>query len=75
MPDLLMETVILPAVVTVTPNDHDVPLPVKLPLVTEPVPLVTVMSVAVNSVTALLKVKVMPVVLAVPSTPPIWETV
>jgi len=69
-----METVISPAAVTVMPNDHDVPLPVNVPLVTEPVPLVTVMSVAVNPVTALLKVRVMPVVLAVPSTPPVWET-
>jgi hypothetical protein len=65
MPLLVILTVTFPAEVTVIPKDQLLPLPVNVPFTAEPVPLVTVISLAVKPETVALKTKLMAVVLAV----------
>ena len=72
VPKFATLTVTLPCVVTpLSPIVHVVPEPDKFPFDTAPVPFDMVMSFAVSPVTAVLNVKTMPVLLAVPLMPPV----
>jgi hypothetical protein len=70
MPDLFIETEIVPAVEVVTASDHEVPPPVNAPLVASPLPSVMVMLEAVKPDTDELKLKLRAVVVE----PPVGET-
>jgi len=66
IPSLLMETDTVPALTLVTANDRVVPVPVKAPLVAEPLAEASVMSDATSPVGSALKVKLIAVVVGSP---------